>query len=334
MATIYDVAKLAKVSPKTAARILAGSSGRKENVTRVKKAAEKLGYIRNHQAASLRSGKSGLIGLLVADITNSYYPSFYQHISDMAIRSGYQVMLYSSLGRMQEEQKALRLFEQNRVEGLILNLGEGEVDRECDEIIENFISRGVPVIIGGRRVRKMKVDRIVLKNQQAVEKATQYLLKTGKKSIAFISGWEGALATEERLEGVRVALKKHKKKLKPEYIRFGKFDTETGIRECNELMKLVKPPDAIVAANDMIAIGVIHALLQLHIKIPEEVAVIGFDDIPMAELFKPSLTTLRQPSKELAMKCIERLLLQIQSKKLLKPVELVYEMELILRESA
>jgi DNA-binding LacI/PurR family transcriptional regulator len=334
MATIYEVAKQAGVSPKTAARILAGDLGRPKNRERVLAAARSLNYIRNQQAANLRSGKSGLIGVIVPDISNPFYPVFIQSIYDAVSEYGYQILLSSTFGKISEEVLALRTFEINRVEGIILNAAEGEADHECDKLIERFIARGIPVVLAGRPARKLPVDEIVIRNASATKRATSYLIKIGRKNLAFISGAADKAGSFERLEGFRAALKEAGMTADPRWICHGDFTAESGRQQTHRLFAGTGKPTAIVAANDLLALGAIRACHELKLKVPQDVAIIGFDDIAVAQLVTPALTTLQQPQRQIAREVVALLMHRIQTKDLSGPRRLAYEPELVIRESA
>ncbi|MEZ5275635.1 MAG: LacI family DNA-binding transcriptional regulator [Opitutaceae bacterium] len=334
MATIYEVARQAGVSPKTVARILAGEQGRPRNRERVLAAARKLGYVRNQQAANLRSGKSGLLGVIVPDISNPFYPVFFQSIHESAAGYNYQILLSSTFGKISEEVHALRTFEVNRVEGIILNAAEGEADDECNSIIERFINRGVPVVLAGRPARNLPVDEIVIQNTSATERATNYLLKIGHRKIAFITGSASTLASSERRSGFERALKAASIDIKKRWMLYGDFTAESGRQYAHQILTSTNRPTAIVAANDLIALGAIRACHELKLRVPEDVAIIGFDDIAVAQLVTPALTTVRQPQRQIAREVVALLMDRIQSRDLSNPRRLAYELELIIRESA
>lgn len=334
MATIYEVAELAGVSPKTAARILAGESGRPKNQEKVLHAAKELGYVRNQQAANLRSGKSGLIGVIVPNFGNPTYPGFIQTIYDTAAIHGYQILLGCTFGKVSEQLNALRTCEVNRVEGIILNASEGEGDEECDGIIRRFIKRGIPVVLAGRPARNLPVDEIVIRNAPAIERATNYLIKIGHRDISFISGAAGTIATELRKQGYLAALEAAGITPNPQWILYGDFNAESGQQKTHELLTLSHKPTAIIGANDLIALGAIRACHELGVKVPGEVDIIGFDDIEWAKLATPALTTLRQPQRQIAREVVVLMMERIKNSDLSSPRQLVYDPELIVRESA
>ena len=334
MATIYEVAKQAGVSPKTAARILAGEPGRPKNRERVLTAARRLGYVRNQQAANLRSGRSGLIGVIVPDIANPAYPGFIQTIYETASNHNYQVLLSSTFGKTKEEVLALRVFEMNRVEGIILNTAEGENDEECDVILERFIERGVPVVLGGRPARNLPVDEIVIDNIAAMKRAVNYLIKIGHRKLGFITGPASTLASQERRQGFEQALTAAGIRPEAKWILNGDFTAENGRQLAIRLLTAAERPTAVMTANDLLALGAMRACFELKLSVPDDVAVIGIDDIAVARLMSPSLTTLRIPLREIARDVVGLLMQRIQNKDLSDRRRLVYVPELIVRESA
>lgn len=333
MTTIYEVAKEAGVSPKTAARILAGSSSRPRNAKMVLEAAKRLGYVRNQQAANLRSGKSGLIGLVIPSITNPYYPWLFQTMHDIAIQRGYQILLSSVSGGRAETLKALQMMEANRVEGLIYNMSEDD-DEASQEVLARFLARKQPVIIGGMNVGKLQADEIVIANVRAMEKATNYLIKTGHDKIAFISGPTAALGNRERREGFLGAAKAAGIEVRDRWVVEGTADFEDGLIQGLNLLRDSNRPTAIACSSDLIALGVLKAAHNLKLAIPGDVAVVGFNDTPWARLSTPSLTTLRQPQNRIAQETINLLVERIAEGDVTHPRRLIFEPELIIRDSA
>lgn len=331
--TVNDVAKAAGVSPSTAARVLRGKGGRAKNIARVQKAAIKLGYVRNQQAASLRSGKSHLIGLILPDIANACFPPFFQAVHDAALAKGYQVLFHNTFGSAVEEEIALKMLEMNQVAGIIVDACVGETDDACDVIIRRLASKGIAIILAGRPARKLPMDRIITDNVTAVSKAMTYLARLGHTRIAFLNGPRNAMAAAERYEGYKLGLRMTKLKYVSNLVSYGAFTMESGYSQAKKLLKLSQAPTALVAGNDMMAIGAISAIKKTGARVPEDVAVIGFDDIPMAQYCCPALTTLRQPQRRIATDAVEHLVEKIKHPQL-PQTKLEYEPELIIRESA
>lgn len=334
MVTIYEVAKMAGVSPKTAARILGGAQGRSGNRLSVMRAAKKLGYIRNQQAANLRSGKSGLIGIVVPDIRNPVYPIFFQNVHDVCVARQYQVLLSSTFGTVSDELHALRMCEVNRVEGIILNVSEGQSDERCDEVIERLVHRGVHLVLAGRLRRGLQADEIVIRNQEAVAKAVAYLVRINHRRIGFVGGSQQSLGNAERLLGFKSGLKDAGLDPDPSLLSFGEFTYESGCRQAALLLSAKNRPTAIVAASDLLAIGVLKVAFDLRIRVPQDLALVGFDDIPLAQMVAPSLTTLKQPQETIARDVVTLLINRIKGEDASPPRRLVYEPELIVRQTA
>jgi LacI family transcriptional regulator len=320
MVTIHDIARETGVSPNTVARILSGRKGRPYNESKVLQASQKMGYVRNRHAANLRSGKSGMLGLLVPDIRNPAFSEFFQTLQDAAIPLGYQILLFSSGGRTKQELRALELMEQSRVEGVILNASEGESDDACDEIIKRLVARKIPIIVDGRSSRGLGVDEVIILNAQGIERAVDHLVQIGRKRIAFISGEANVLASQQRFEGYRQALRRHGLAFDDAWVSYGQFNAESGSRQVERLLRLDRVPDAIMAGNDLLALGAIRA--------------IGVDDIPLASLITPKLTTLRLPRSLIAREVIGLLQERIEAKDGRNSKRLTFELELCVRESA
>ena len=334
MVTIHDIARETGVSPNTVARILGGRRGRPYNEGKVLKAARRLGYVRNLQASNLRSGRSGLIGLLVPDIRNPQHTEFFQLLQDAANPMGFQILLFSSGGRMRQELHALQRMEQSRVDGLILNASEGETDEGCDDILQRFLTRKTPVVLAGRPERTIRADEIVIDNHAGMRNMVRYLAKTGRTKIAFVCGDRQSLATRERHEACLATVKKLKLEARTEWSQFGEYTPESGAQQTARLLQMNPRPDAIVAGNDLLAAGALRVLLDAGVRVPDDVAVTGFDDIPLASLVSPRLTTLRQPREKIAREVMELLQERITTRSVDAPKKLHYEPELVVRQSA
>ncbi|WOO43430.1 LacI family DNA-binding transcriptional regulator [Rubellicoccus peritrichatus] len=335
MATIYEVATEAGVSPKTAARILAGGVKRSKNRESVLQAASKLGYVRNQQAATLRSGRSNVIGVVVPGITNPAYTRFVQVLHEAFLLEGYHIFLTSNFGRTDEQVHALNTLQTYLVDAVIINSAENEMDPASEKILETFISKTKPVIIAGNIQTSLPVDRIIIQNQDAVTKAVSYLAKTGKKRIAFLGGPKEHYAIRERYDGYRDGISQSGLTEDPALVSFGTLSMEDARNRVGDLLRdRNNLPDAIVAGNDLLAYGVIRRCAELNIRVPEDVAVVGFDDLDFSRFCTPSLSTLRQPKERIASECVQQILKRIKSNSIKDPTQLFYEPELIIRESA
>ena len=339
MATIYEVAKAAGVSPKTAARVLAGDTKRSKSKEKVLKAARKLGYVRNQQAANLRSGRSNMIGVMVPHINNPFYPKFLQTLHDACRQENYQMLLGCSFGKAEEEVNCLRNFQTLRVDGLIINASEMESGQESYDVISQFLESGKPVMLsGGYDSADERADRIVIKNREATKHAVGYLVGKGHRRIGFFGGQTSNPRIQERFEGFVEGMEEAKLKVDERWNSWGDL---TSSDACDRLDRMIERandeealPSAVLCNNDVIALGAIKACSERGIKVPNELAIVGFDDIEMASLMNPSLTTLRQPQDKIANDCVKRIMEQIKVSGLLEPIELEYKPELVVRGSA
>ncbi len=334
MATIYQVAAKSGVSAKTAARILAGESKRSKSRERVLKAAKDLGYVRNQQAANLRSGASNLLGVIVPSIANVFFLTYIQSIHTAARQYGYDLLFFSTFNDPDEETRALRNFAANRVSGIIINASENEAGPEFDGVVRQLLSRNTPVIMGGRRRMGLPVDLVRIAQVDAVERVVTYLIRAGHRELGFVGGKPDTFSTDARLGAFKAVLQKAGIPVREDWLSFGDFHASSAEIRAKSILSRPKRPTAIVAANDAMAIGVIRACCDLGLRVPEDVAVTGFDDTEIASLIIPRLTTVRQPHAAIAEDCVRLLVERIKAKDVSNPRVLEYQLELILRESA
>jgi len=332
MVTIYDIAKKAKVSSATVSRALNGGSVNPSTKERIMRIIEKEGYIPDSSAVYLKKLKTKKIGLIVPDISNPGYPQTVKVIHDIMKSKGYHLILGNTYGNIEEEKNILEMMQRERVAGIIVATCEGEDDTLLYPIFRRLIKNGFPIVFMGKKKDGLPVDVISVNNFKGAFKITNYLLKTGRKKIGFIAGDRNLRATEERLEGYIEAHKKRGIKIHSEIViceeeytvEFGKKWTEKIIKE---------KVDAIFCGNDLMAIGAIEKIEEMGKKVPEDIAVTGFDDIFLATLVKPAITTIHQPLEKIASIGCERLLGWIE-RKFKENEEILIEPEIIIRESA
>jgi|GEM_PF-3906719 len=338
MSNIYKVAELAGVSPKTVARILAGESSRSKNRDKVFEAAKELGYVRNQQAANLRRGFSSVIGIIVPDVNNPFYGKVVQSMHDACLERGFSILLASSFGNPAEEARALRTLQSYRVDGVMLNASEHPVGEESLDICRQFIGSGKPVVLAGEiREKLVGADRIQIRNEAAVSKAVHYLISKGHQRIGFIGGFEGSCAMQQRYRGYLDALQEAGILATEGFSIFTNGNLSEVVAHVTELMLRLgakKRPTAFIAGNDMIAISALKAFDQLSLKVPDDVAVIGYDGIDLAAIVTPSLTTIHQPQSKIAADVAELMVKRVQGKVTSAAKRLIYDPELIIRDSA
>lgn len=319
-ATILDVARLADVSPSTVSNLLNGRAERMRPSTkdRVQQAISQLGYRPNLAARGLKIGSAPLIGLIVPSVANPFHGIFAQHVEEVALKSGYQVLLGNSERDPKREQNYAEELWGHGVRGIIL----GSAPETFDHLARLF-DQGLHLVAFDRPVQETDaypVDSIGVENVKGVYLAVSHLTSLGHRRIGFVSGSVRTVSRYDRLRGYKHALEE----AGIEYdealvwqgasdIDFGDAETmEMGRRGARELLNSSNPPTALFTINDMTAFGAYAAARDLGIHVPDDLSIVGFDDIALTEIVDPPLTTVQQPIKEIAGYAVERLLARLQ----------------------
>jgi len=294
MTTMADVAQATGVSIQTISAVIHDKPDISQATReRVRRAIEELDYHPNMLASSLRSQRTLTIGVLISSITNPYFPELVRGVEDLAHRHGYAVFLCNTDGNPDKQLSYLRLLRRNKVAGLFAATGLFTPDER--RIIEYMAAHGVPVVVREARVDYEKIVSLDVDDYRGEFVATTHLLDLGHRRIGIITGPSDSHVTAARLSGYRDALRHHDVALDPTLIVPGGFDAASGRIGAEQLMRLSAPPTALVAANDLCAIGAISSVKRMGKRVPEDVAVVGYDNIEMAALYDPPLTTVAQP---------------------------------------
>ncbi len=341
MPTIYEVADSAGVSPKTAARILAGGSPKSKSRERVLRCALELGYVRNQQAANLRTGRSRLVGVLVPYINNPFYTKYLQELHNVLHANAYEPLIACSFGEADGALTALRSFATYNVDGLVLDISEGALTPAIHDELRQFRQRGHPIVVTGGQGDAIAYDHLGLNNRSAITKVVRHLVSRGHRRIGFLGGGPGNrllkglpvnLNIQNRLEGFKKALRENRLTLTPAWVSLGDPGLTSVTERAYQLIHRTDRPSAVVCTSDMIAMVAVKAAIEAGLRVPADVAVTGFDDIDQAALLNPSLTTVRQPLETMAADAVELLLQRLEAPG--RPVqEKHYEAQLIVRES-
>ncbi|MGW7529165.1 LacI family DNA-binding transcriptional regulator [Streptomyces sp. NPDC054783] len=303
MTTINDVAEAAGVSPATVSRVLNGGRVTPERAERVRRAAAELGFAPNRVARSLRMRRSSLVGLIIPDIENPFFTALARGVEDAAQQTSFSVVLCNTDGDLDKERRYLDIAIAERMAGVIVAAASrGRTD------VSALQSRGIPVVAVDRRPRGAGVDAVLVDNEEGGAAATAHLLARGYRRIACITGPRGASTAEERLAGHRRALREFladdpgtaAEEANPlrDYTRHADFKAEGGHRAMAELLALPQPPDAVFAANNLMAVGALQAVREAGLH-PPRIGVVSFGEVPWAPLVRPGLTTVQVPSYDL-----------------------------------
>jgi Transcriptional regulators len=324
--TIIDVAREAGVSYTTVSRVINNKHNvRSDKRERVLRAMQRLGYVVNQHARMLAGGRSQMIGLLVQDLGTAYISEIVRGIETALDTTSYDLLLYTTHRRPFRETSYLMQMSNGIVDGLLLV----SPYRESLPIVRQ---RPIPHVVIDFNDETQESASVSATNWQGAYEATSYLIGLGHRRIACVTGLPGIVSSDRRVEGYCAALEAAGIPIDPQLICVGDFEFQGGVRAGEQLLRLDTLPTAIFACNDVSALGVIDALQAHHIRIPEEVSVIGFDDIPSSAYAHPRLTTIRQPLFDIGRTAMELLLDMISGEELTaKQIELATS--LVVRDS-
>lgn len=330
MASLQEVAKRAKVSIATVSRVL-NKSDKVVPETRaiVEQALLDLGYRPSRVARRLRmnSGHAHLVGLIIPDIQNPFYAEIARGVEDAAYASEYALILCNSDENLDKERFYLDVMRAESVDGIVLPPFD-----DTDLAVAEMVKTGIPVVCVDRSHGRVKTDLVEVDNYQGAQEAVRHLIEKGHKSIALIEGRSQVSTSRERRRGYLDALAAHGIPLRKELMRAGDFKQESGRILANELLDLRKPPTALFVCNNLMTVGALAALHQRGLRVPTDVAVVGFDDLPWAEALDPPPTVVRQPAYEVGRQAMELLLKRIMEPAR-PPVTVRLRPELVIRRS-
>jgi LacI family transcriptional regulator len=326
---IMDVALAAGVSPTTVSHALTGKRPVSAAAqAKVHAAVRELGYSGNVLARGLRTQRTLTIALVIPDITNPFYPVVARGVQDAVTNFGYQVVVCSTDGDEAREASFIREMVARSVDGMILGLLHTP-----SAILESLVGRNLRIVMLGHHLGRELGDRVISDNRVIVAEATRHVVRMGRARIAFVGGAAGVGPGDERQAGYQDALLGAGLALDPALVVATGYTRASGTSAVQHLLDAGVDFDAVVAVNDLAAIGAMHALRASGRSVPDDVAVIGFDDIDAAALVHPSLTTVDNRAYEKGALC-GRLLLERLSGELTGPFrEIVVPGTLVVRES-
>lgn len=329
MATIIDVAKKANVSPSTVSRFINTGKVQKETKARIEKAIKELNFTPSSTALSLRSGFSQTIGCITPKFNTDFCVEVLDGIESVLAKGDFNmILLQAPIGSPHEEMNYTSLLKKQKVDGIILVAPRGISEEELTTIKQD----GLPfILVEGDPATGLAC--VGPNNYQGGYLATEHLIAHGHRRIAHISGPKNWYSCRERLRGYQDALAKHNIPFDPAIVLRGNTDMDSGFELTNQLLALPSPPTAFFAFNDNTALGVINALGEAGRIIPDEAAVVGFDNIRIAPYIRPSLTTVSQPMYDMGQTAAQRLIQMVRNKKIENTLT-VFPVELIVRKSS
>ncbi len=330
MATIRDVAREAGVSTATVSRVLSRPDVvNAETRASVMVAIENLGYTPNAAAKSLRTLRSGKILVTVPDIANPFFSLILQGIESAALRSGYAVLLGDTQHDDAREQQYALMLQRREADGLIF-LGH-RLPKAAAGIVRSKPRGQAPVVNGCEFSPSLGVPSVHIDNAKAAFEAIDHLCQLGHRRIGVVTGPMASPLSRDRLKGATARADRDRTRVTIA-VAGGDFSIESGIAAGDQLLSAAKPPTGIFCFNDEMAIGVLHSARQRGLHVPDDLSVIGFDDIRFAQYMDPPLTTIRQPMRELGEATV-RLLLNILRGNVKDAVSVTLPHALIVRAS-
>ncbi len=328
MPTIKEVATLAGVSSATVSHVINETRFVSESVReQVMQAMQTLNYQPNALARSLRSGHTNTLGLILPDSANPFFAEMGHSIEKAAFEAGYSVIFCNTENDIERESFYLDVLTKKQVDGMIfVSTGENK------ESLKKLVELQIPTVVLDRDLAGIKMDCVQADNMQGGYLATRHLISLGHRRIGCIVGSSKVTPSSQRVTGYQKACEEFGIAVDTNLIVRGHFNPESGWELGRELLSRKDRPDAIFVCNDMMAIGVLRAAAELHIRVPEDLAIVGFDDIELASFTIPPLTTIQQPKVEMGKATLDLILRRITDRQI-EPERIVLPVSLVVRRS-
>ncbi|MCL5986164.1 MAG: LacI family transcriptional regulator [Actinobacteria bacterium] len=330
MPTIQNVAKLAGVSPITVSRVINNSGYvRRDTRKRVEEAIAELRYVPNALARSLRSKQTNIVALILTDVTNPFWTTVARGVEDVADKKSFSVILCNTDEDVIKEANYINVLLRRQVDGIIIAPA-----RKDGKHLRLLKYQNVPCVIIDRKVQGFESDSVRGDSLDGAYQLIKHLISLGHSRIALIGGPSYVSTAEDRLQGYLKALQEHGLPLEERLILRGEHKQESGYRLTKELLAREPWPTAIFAVNNFIAVGVLQALREAGLSVPDDMALVCFDDIPQASLIYPFLTVVAQPAYEMGTMAAQMLLERLASNSKRKRIrQIIMKPTLIIRES-
>ncbi|PSJ47315.1 transcriptional repressor PurR [Zobellella endophytica] len=329
MATIKDVAKLARVSTSTVSHVLNKTRFVSPEITeRVESAIETLHYAPSALARSLKVNQTRTLGMLVTTSANPFFAEVVQGVEQRCFELGYSLVLCNTRGDKARLNASMEMLLQKRVDGVILMCTQAHLGAK---VFDRYPS--VPLVLADWGPMDLGADLIQDSGQQGGRLATEHLISLGHRHIGCITGPTGKRAAEERLAGYRAAMEQAGLAVRPEWIAEGDFELAGGKAAMARLLERSERPTAVFVGNDMMAVGALRALADAGLKVPQDMSLVGYDNIELARYLVPALTSIEQPKARLGALAVDTLLARIQAPDSPRRV-LTLTPELVVRESS
>ena len=306
-ATYKDIQRLTGLSLATISKYFNGGAVRQENRQAIEEAIRQLDFHVNAYARSLKSKRSKLIGGLIPELDSTFNTRMMADVEEYLRQQGYGLIICDSRLDQDSEKEALDFLLGRMVDGIITIPYD-----KSGQHLEEARNRDVPVVLLDRLATEYETDAVVLENADAARMAAETFIKSGHKDIAIINGPGSLFTMQERMRGFQETLAANKIPIRPEWMIDGPMTIDGGYENTKLIMSLWHRPTALFCANYEITFGAMMALNEMGIRIPDEISMIGFDNLPLARVIKPRLTMIMQPMETMAHKAAELLIERIE----------------------
>lgn len=329
--TMKDVARKAGVSINTVSRALNGKPDVNEDTKkRILEIADKLNYVPNFLAKGLVTKNTRTIGVIVSDNADPFFATIVKGVEDFARSKGYNIILCNTDEKYEREEEAIRLLREKQVDGLLITLAPAQEKRA--DILE--LKRAeTPFVLLNRHMDDVMTDYVINDNVYGAYIAVSHLIKSGHKRIGYISGPSQISSARERLEGYKKALLENSIEFDNSLVKESNLRMEDGYRIMRKLLELKNRPTAVFAYSDLLAIGALRALVEAKLKVPKDMALVGYDDIEFSEFLEVPLTTVHQPKYRIGQEGTKILINRIENKDSEGLHQIVLKPELVIRKS-
>ena len=331
--TIKDIANVLNISAAAVSKALHNDSRISEKTKKaVRQVAENLNYQPNHLASALRSGKSKLVGVIVPKTNSNFLSATIHNIEEVLNKEGYNIIITQSNESYKKECENIDTLLFTQVDGIIVSMANETVDLQHFEKVKQA---GIPLITFDRGENDLNVDYIGIDDYDSSHRIVDHLVEQGCKRIAHIGGFKHTRIYNNRIRGYIDALEKHNLPLEKELLLESNLSTEDGRNKMQELLALDKKPDAVYVAGDYAALGALQVLNEKNIKIPDEIALVGFGDEPFANMVTPKMTSVNQHSYQIGKIAAEKFLEYTKQNQIQQTLQKhILKAELIIRESS
>ncbi|CAI8275635.1 MAG: putative HTH-type transcriptional repressor ExuR [Polaribacter sp. SA4-10] len=331
--TIKDIASVLNISAAAVSKALHNDSRISEKTKiAVRQVAENLQYQPNHLASALRSGKSHLVGVIVPRTNSNFFSSVIQNIEEVLNKKGYSIIITQSNESYQKECDSIDTLLYTQVDGIIASMANETVDLSAYEKIK---SKGIPLILFDRGENDLNVDYIGIDDYNSSHLIVEHLVENGCKRIAHIGGYKRTRIFNNRIRGYIDALKKHHLPLDDELLTESGLTIEDGRGKMLELLSLDTQPDAVYVAGDYAALGALQVLKEKNIRIPEDIALVGFGNEPFTDMVTPRISSVHQHSAEIGKQAANTFLKYVGQDAIDQQLnKIILNAELIVRDSS